>query len=151
MDIFLDTTQTYRHMSLVSAQLLQGHLLQRYWYLVIIAPPTQMSLHMFAHTHTPFVICINNTEIITLSCLFVFLLMFVFVSQTLPALILKIMRGMFAPISDSYSDDLRQLILSMLHLDPKKRPMINQIMALPFVMNALMHLYTDFGKVPCRR
>jgi len=61
------------------------------------------------------------------------------------------MRGMFAPISDSYSDDLRQLILSMLHLDPNKRPMINQIMALPFVMNALMHLYTDFGKVPCRR
>ena len=144
-------------MSLVSVQLLQGHLLQRYWYLVIIAPPTQMSLHMFAHTHTHthththFVICINNTEIITLICLFVFLLIFVFVSQTLPALILKIMRGMFAPISDSYSDDLRQLILSMLHLDPKKRPMINQIMALPFVMNALMHLYTDFGKVPCRR
>ena len=74
-----------------------------------------------------------------------------FEAQTLPALILKIMRGTVAPIADHYSDDLRDLILSMLHLDPSKRPSINQIMALPCVLNTLMYLYTDFGKVPCRR
>jgi NIMA (never in mitosis gene a)-related kinase len=74
-----------------------------------------------------------------------------FFPQNLPALILKIMRGTFAPISDCYSDELRQLILNMLHLDPNKRPTITQIMAEPIVMNALMYMYTDFGKVPCRR
>ena len=71
--------------------------------------------------------------------------------QNLPALILKIMRGRFAPIAEHYSDDLRNLILSMLHLDPTKRPSINQIMAMPCVMSTLMYLYTDFGMVPCRR
>lgn len=74
-----------------------------------------------------------------------------FLCQNLPALILKIMRGTFAPISEQYSDELRQLILSMLHLDPNKRPSINQIMAQPIVLNALMNLYTDLGMVPCRR
>lgn len=61
------------------------------------------------------------------------------------------MRGTFSPVSDHYSDELRQIILSMLHLDPHRRPNINQIMAQPIVLNALMNLYTDFGKVPCRR
>lgn len=74
-----------------------------------------------------------------------------FEAQNLPALILKIMRGTFAPISDRYSNELRQLILSMLHLDPNKRPSINEIMAQPIILNALMHLYTDFGSAPCRR
>ena len=61
------------------------------------------------------------------------------------------MRGSVAPISDTYSEALRQLILSMLHLDPARRPTINQIMALPIISNSLMNLYTDFGKIPCRR
>ncbi len=71
--------------------------------------------------------------------------------QNLPALILKIMRGTFSPISDHYSEELRSLILSMLHLDPNKRPDINQIMAQPIVINALLNLHTDMGKVPCVR
>ena len=61
------------------------------------------------------------------------------------------MRGTFAPISDRYTDELRQLILSMLRLDPNKRPSISEIMVQPIILNALMHLYTDFGSVPCRR
>ena len=71
--------------------------------------------------------------------------------QNLPALILKIMRGTFSPISDQYSEELRSLILSMLHLDPARRPHINQIMACPIVVNALMNLHTDTGRVACVR
>ncbi|XP_067677206.1 serine/threonine-protein kinase Nek8-like isoform X1 [Haliotis asinina] len=74
-----------------------------------------------------------------------------FEAANLPALILKIMRGTFSPISDHYSEELRSLILSMLHLDPNKRPDINQIMAQPIVINALLTLHTDMGKVPCTR
>ncbi|XP_076440668.1 serine/threonine-protein kinase Nek8-like [Babylonia areolata] len=74
-----------------------------------------------------------------------------FEAANLPALILKIMRGTFSPISDQYSEELRFLILSMLHLDPARRPHINQIMACPIVVNALMNLHTDTGKVACVR
>ncbi|XP_069125944.1 serine/threonine-protein kinase Nek8-like [Argopecten irradians] len=74
-----------------------------------------------------------------------------FEAANLPALILKIMRGTFAPISETYSEELRSLILSMLHLDPNKRPHINQIMAQPIVSNALLNLHTEMGKLPCTR
>ncbi|XP_060071044.1 serine/threonine-protein kinase Nek8-like [Ylistrum balloti] len=74
-----------------------------------------------------------------------------FEAANLPALILKIMRGTFAPISETYSEELRSLILSMLHLDPNKRPHINQIMAQPIVSNALLNLHTEMGKLPCSR
>nr|XP_022317954.1 serine/threonine-protein kinase Nek8-like [Crassostrea virginica] len=74
-----------------------------------------------------------------------------FEAANLPALILKIMRGTFSPISASYSEELRALILGMLHLDPNKRPNINQIMAQPIIINALMTLHTDLGRIPCTR
>ncbi|KAL3868352.1 hypothetical protein ACJMK2_041166 [Sinanodonta woodiana] len=74
-----------------------------------------------------------------------------FEAANLPALILKIMRGTFAPISEHYSEELRSLILSMLHLDPAKRPDIKSIMAQPIVINALMNLHTDLGKIPCTK
>ncbi|XP_059151574.1 serine/threonine-protein kinase Nek8-like isoform X2 [Physella acuta] len=74
-----------------------------------------------------------------------------FEAANLPALILKIMRGTFSPISSHYSPQLRGLILSMLHLDPAKRPTINQIMAQPIIINTIMNLHTDTGKVPCVR
>ncbi|KAK6296711.1 hypothetical protein J4Q44_G00328530 [Coregonus suidteri] len=54
-----------------------------------------------------------------------------FEAANLPALVLKIMSGTFAPISDRYSPELRQLIMDMLNLDPSKRPQLNEIMAHP--------------------
>ncbi|XP_062509330.1 serine/threonine-protein kinase Nek8-like isoform X2 [Corticium candelabrum] len=71
-----------------------------------------------------------------------------FEASNLPALVLKIMRGTFAPISPRYSDHLKQLILSMLHLDPSQRPQLNEIMAQPIVISALINLQTDIGRVP---
>uniref|UniRef100_A0A7N9AML4 Serine/threonine-protein kinase Nek8 n=1 Tax=Mastacembelus armatus TaxID=205130 RepID=A0A7N9AML4_9TELE len=66
-----------------------------------------------------------------------------FEAANLPALVLKIMSGTFAPISDRYSPELRQLILNMLNLDPSKRPQLNEIMALPICIRPLLNLYTD--------
>ncbi|XP_059829337.1 serine/threonine-protein kinase Nek8 isoform X5 [Hypanus sabinus] len=74
-----------------------------------------------------------------------------FEAANLPALVLKIMSGTFAPISDQYSPELRQLILSMLSLDPSKRPQLNEIMAQPICIRALLNLYTDIGSVKMRR
>ncbi|XP_069801643.1 serine/threonine-protein kinase Nek8 isoform X1 [Dendropsophus ebraccatus] len=73
-----------------------------------------------------------------------------FEAANLPALVLKIMSGTFAPISDRYSPELRQLILSMLNLDPSKRPQLNEIMAHPICIPALLNLYSDIGSVKMR-
>ncbi|XP_060929645.1 serine/threonine-protein kinase Nek8 [Limanda limanda] len=74
-----------------------------------------------------------------------------FEAANLPALVLKIMSGTFAPLSDRYSPELRQLILHMLNLDPSKRPQLNEIMALPICIRPLLNLYTDIGNVKIRR
>lgn len=74
-----------------------------------------------------------------------------FEASNLPALVLKIMKGNFNPISERYSEDFKNLILSMLQIDPAKRPTLPQIMAQPVVVNALFNLRTDLGRVPCNR
>ncbi|KYO28712.1 serine/threonine-protein kinase Nek8 [Alligator mississippiensis] len=74
-----------------------------------------------------------------------------FEAANLPALVLKIMSGTFAPVSDQYSPDLRQLILSMLHLDPSRRPPLNEIMAQALCIRPLLNLYTDVGSVKMKR
>eukprot|EP00040_Diaphanoeca_grandis_P034324 m.212373 g.212373 ORF g.212373 m.212373 type:complete len:708 (-) comp33125_c0_seq1:92-2215(-) len=70
-----------------------------------------------------------------------------FDAANLPALVLKIMRGIYQPISDTYSEDLRKLILSMLHLMPEERPGLDQILALPICQQALMDLHCGIGKL----
>ncbi|XP_048837935.1 serine/threonine-protein kinase Nek8 isoform X1 [Brienomyrus brachyistius] len=74
-----------------------------------------------------------------------------FEAANLPALVLKIMSGTFAPISDRYSPELRQLVLNMLNLDPSKRPQLSEIMAQPICTRPLLNLYTDVGNVKMRR
>ena len=69
--------------------------------------------------------------------------------QNLPALVMKIMRGSIAPISDRYSDELKRLLLQMLHLDPAKRPTINQVIAEPIVIKMLANVSMEMGRVKC--
>ena len=54
---------------------------------------------------------------------------------------------MFYPHSDQYSSELSELIIDMLHLDPTKRPQINEIMCNPLVINAYMTYYADLGMI----
>ncbi|MEJ1281623.1 hypothetical protein NN561_012573 [Cricetulus griseus] len=70
-----------------------------------------------------------------------------FEAANLPALVLKIMSGTFAPISDRYSPELRQLVLSLLSLEPAQRPPLSHIMAQPLCIRALLNLHTDVGSV----
>ena len=62
---------------------------------------------------------------------------------------MKIMRGAVAPISDQYSDEVKKLLLNMLHLDPDKRPTINQVIAEPIVIKNLVKVYMEMGRVKC--
>ncbi|XP_038075513.1 serine/threonine-protein kinase Nek8-like [Patiria miniata] len=72
-----------------------------------------------------------------------------FEADNLPALVMKIMRGSIAPISDRYTDYLKRLLLQMLHLDPDKRPSINKVIAEPIIIKTLANVYMEIGRVKC--
>lgn len=72
-----------------------------------------------------------------------------FEADNLPALVNKIMQANVKPIDQQYSKGLEQLLKTMLQLNPDDRPSIEDIMAEPFVINALINLYTDIGRLPC--
>lgn len=63
-----------------------------------------------------------------------------FNGKNLPALILKILRGIYPPIPDQYSDSLRDLISSMLQTDPDLRPSLEEILAMSFVQVKVTHI-----------
>lgn len=78
---------------------------------------------------------------------------FYFISQNLSALVLKIMQGLaaVAPMDKRYSKGLQELIHSLLQRNPDDRPGIENIMAMPIMVNPLMNLCTDIGRLPCSR
>ncbi|XP_067122738.1 serine/threonine-protein kinase Nek8-like isoform X2 [Centruroides vittatus] len=65
----------------------------------------------------------------------------------LPALVMKIIRGSFAPVAEHYSKELRKLLLTLLDTDPNKRPTINQIMAYPIMITPIFSLYVTIGSL----
>ncbi|GIM09417.1 hypothetical protein Vretimale_13280, partial [Volvox reticuliferus] len=60
-----------------------------------------------------------------------------FDGQSLPALVVKILRGKYPPVPTRYSTPLRSLIESMLKQDPKDRPSADQILRKDFVRQHL--------------
>ncbi|XP_065070111.1 serine/threonine-protein kinase Nek8-like [Rhopilema esculentum] len=71
-----------------------------------------------------------------------------FDADNISAIVCKIMKGQYQPISEHYSQELKQLITSLLHLDPARRPNVNKIMAQTVMINSLLDLSTDIGRVP---
>jgi len=56
-----------------------------------------------------------------------------FDAQSMKGLVMKIVRGVYPPIPQQYSAELRNLIADMFKKDPKQRPSINQILQRPFI------------------
>lgn len=56
-----------------------------------------------------------------------------FDGQSLPALVLKILRGKYPPIPAQYSPKLRALVDAMLKRRPQLRPSVAQILTMPYV------------------
>lgn len=72
-----------------------------------------------------------------------------FEAPTLPALVLKIMRGKFNPIPSHYSASLRDFLGSLLAVDPIQRPTISMLMAHPWLAPPLYRIPTSLGALPC--
>lgn len=56
-----------------------------------------------------------------------------FDADTLKLLVLKILRGIYPPLPNSFSKDLRDLVANMLQKDANRRPSINQILGLSWL------------------
>lgn len=72
-----------------------------------------------------------------------------FEAPTLPALVLKIMRGTFNPLPAHYSTNLRDLLSSLLAVDPNQRPSLIQIMGHNWIAPYLYKLPTTLGRLAC--
>ncbi|KAK3864146.1 hypothetical protein Pcinc_030134 [Petrolisthes cinctipes] len=72
-----------------------------------------------------------------------------FEAETLPALIMKILRGIFEPIHPHYSTEMRSLVHLLLHTDPAQRPDCHQVISHPLVFPALCRLHADLGMLRC--
>lgn len=55
-----------------------------------------------------------------------------FNAESLHGLALKIVRGQYNPIPERYSSSMKQLMASLLQIDPNKRPTIHEILKLYF-------------------
>lgn len=56
-----------------------------------------------------------------------------------------------SPLNDKYSTAITSLVSAMLQRNPDDRPNIENIMANPVMVNALINLGTDVGRLPCTR
>ena len=66
-----------------------------------------------------------------------------FDAKSINALIIKITRGEYEDINDMYSNDLRQLIASMLRINPEERPSIDQIFKKKFLKPFVEGVYKE--------
>jgi non-specific serine/threonine protein kinase/NIMA (never in mitosis gene a)-related kinase len=71
-----------------------------------------------------------------------------FNAQTLNGLALKILKGNYMPISTKYSQKLRDLIMSMLNVNPKKRPSIFEIIDMPEIKKRVINYVVSLNKNP---
>lgn len=69
-----------------------------------------------------------------------------FEASNLPATVMKIMKGMYEPIPESFSPQLAQLLAVMIKPDPQDRPDIKTIISLPFMQSSIITAQLTIGK-----
>ncbi|KAF0981064.1 hypothetical protein FDP41_012852 [Naegleria fowleri] len=84
----------------------------------------------------------NKSDVWSLGCILYELttLKHAFEANNMKALVGKILRGTYPPISATYSAELRDLVAKMLQKDPKDRPSINSVLKVPFIQKRMEFL-----------
>ena len=87
----------------------------------------------------------NKTDIWSLGCILYELcaLRKPFLAANLNQLLVAVFSGKVDPISQRYSQDLRDLVMSMLNQNPDLRPSADQILAMGFIKARLKNLITE--------
>ncbi|KAL0047743.1 hypothetical protein WJX82_010830 [Trebouxia sp. C0006] len=65
-----------------------------------------------------------------------------FNGQSLPALVLKILRGKYPPLPARYSGSMKGLVDCMLKIKPQMRPSVQELLCMPYV-NQYIHKYAE--------
>lgn len=60
-----------------------------------------------------------------------------FNAESLHGLALKIVRGQYSPIPERYSGDVKNLIKTLLNVDPQRRPTIHEVLRMYFFYHIL--------------
>lgn len=71
-----------------------------------------------------------------------------FDAQSLNGLAGKIVKGRYPPISPKYSRNLRDLIATMLLINPQQRPDLDQILRKTFIKKHILNFLTDIAQRP---
>jgi NIMA (never in mitosis gene a)-related kinase len=77
----------------------------------------------------------QKSDIWSLGCILYELLTLrhAFDANCMKGLVLKILKGIYPPISTAYSEDIKNLVADLLTKDPNKRPSIREILEKPFL------------------
>ncbi|KAI9145533.1 kinase-like domain-containing protein [Paraphysoderma sedebokerense] len=91
----------------------------------------------------------EKSDIWALGCILYELctLKMMFNGSTLPAVVMRIMKGIYEPIPKKYSPQIDALIKSMCNPDPDKRPDMNVLVSSPFLQSALIEAQVSIGRV----
>ena len=68
-------------------------------------------------------------------------------SENLLGLVFKIVQDKQEPISNQYSEDLRNLVTLMLNKDDKQRPQVIEILRMSFVQNHMKNYVQTQGRI----
>jgi len=66
-----------------------------------------------------------------------------FDASSLPMLYIKIIRGVYSPIPNNFSKELKLLVNMLLTIDSEKRPCINDILKLPYLKNRIRNFLSE--------
>lgn len=59
---------------------------------------------------------------------------------------MQICVGTFVPIKPPYSQELRNLVASMLRIDPAKRPTVNEVLGTPLLQKRIHKYLSETGR-----
>ncbi|VDD86563.1 unnamed protein product [Enterobius vermicularis] len=68
-----------------------------------------------------------------------------FDGNLLPAIVMKITKGQYGPISDHWSEDLKTLIQRILSLNENNRPPMKEILTCPIILPVCLSIHLDLG------
>ena len=66
-----------------------------------------------------------------------------FTANSLLLLSIRLIRGIYTPISSKCSKELREIVSKCLSLNPSKRPTIQQILQMPIIQNRIKHFLDE--------
>jgi NIMA (never in mitosis gene a)-related kinase len=70
-----------------------------------------------------------------------------FDAQSLTFLAMKIVKGQYTPVPTSFSRELKNLVGTLLQVDPLKRPSVNEVLKFPIIQNRIQNFLSKSVKI----